>query len=584
MFERFQVPYGIIVIDTDGIITEFTPASQDIFGYHREEVMGKDIDILMPEPYRSAPPPYRRSDLGGGAPGAMGRQAVIPARRKDGTPFLLEMAFNKAAVKDHIFFVAIVRDVTERNPMEAALTKERERLRLILETSPVGMGISFDGVVEFANPAMNRMGFKVGEKAQNAFVCKKERQQIIDALQADKKMIRSETRLHGTEGNMIDTILSYYAFDDNRRQGVLAWAIDITDRKTVEKELERAQKAAEEASKAKSDFLANISHEILTPMNAILGLTHMALETGLHGKQHDYIQKVHHSAESLLDILNAILDFSEIKAGKLSMASIEFRIEDVFEPLATVVKLKAREKKGLELVFDLPADLPALLIGDPLRLRQILSNLGDNAVKFTPKGKIVFRVRVAERTGKTVLLHFSVSDSGIGIPGDQQKKLFQHFIQADTSISRKYGGMGLGLAIAKELAEMMGGRIWVESDVGKGSTFHFTARFPYRVCKMPTPVLKGLTAPDDEGIQPLETTDAEAENMTNSEQFKTLATQLQRLLEDSDTEAFAVFETLRSLPGLKGTVRPLQRLSKALEDFEFEAAMMELEQLRCLVK
>ena len=209
-------------------------------------------------------------------------------------------------------------------------------------------------------------------------------------------------------------------------------------------------------------------------MNAIIGMSHLALQTALTIRQRNYIQKVNRSAESLLGIINDILDFSKIEAGKLNMEAIDFYLEDVFDNLANLVGLKA-EEKGVELLFDTDPNMTTALVGDPLRLGQILINLGNNAVKFTEKGKIVICTRVEQQRDKRVKLHFSVQDSGIGMTAEQQDKLFKSFSQADSSTTRKYGGTGLGLTISKRLTAMMGGEIWVESEVGYGSVFHFTA-------------------------------------------------------------------------------------------------------------
>ena len=302
-------------------------------------------------------------------------------------------------------------------------------------------------------------------------------QQRDELVMSEGKPIVHEEWAEYMDGRMVlmETIKTRYADNDGTVLGIVGVSRDITQRKQMQVELTVSKQKAEAATQAKADFLANMSHEIRTPMNAIIGMSHLAMKTELTPRQREYLRKIQLSSQHLLGIINDILDFSKIEAGKLTVERVEMRLESVLENVANLIADKA-EGKGLELVFDVSPDVPTDLIGDPLRVGQILINYANNAVKFTEQGEVGISVRLVEDLGDDVVLRFAVTDTGIGLTDEQMSRLFQSFQQADTSTTRKFGGTGLGLAISKKLAQLMSGSVGVDSKYGQGSSFWFTCR------------------------------------------------------------------------------------------------------------
>ncbi len=396
--------------------------------------------------------------------------------------------------------VEIIRDMTERKKFEERIRAHERTLVEVIDSLPDATFIvDREGIVTAWNRAAEDLtGAKAADMIgkgdyEYAIPFYGERRPImIDMVFHPEEEVRQRYTHVRREGDVISGE-SYICPEGKGKIWIQARAIalrdadgaiiggiesvhDLSARKKFEDELAAAREAAEQASRVKADFLANMSHEIRTPMNAIIGMSHLALKTDLPAKPRDYVTKINNAATSLLGIINDILDFSKIEAGKLAIESAPFDLDAVMANLQMVVAQKAYDK-GLELLFDIAPDVPGGLVGDSLRLGQVLINLIGNAIKFTEKGEVRLSGSLLERVGDRVKLGFTVSDTGIGLTPEQTARLFQSFQQADSSTTRRYGGTGLGLAITKRLVELMGGTIWVKSEPGRGSTFGFTARF-----------------------------------------------------------------------------------------------------------
>jgi PAS domain S-box-containing protein len=365
--------------------------------------------------------------------------------------------------------------------LEKRVAERTSYLNALIQNSPLGiLVLDSEQKVQLCNSAFE----KLFEYAPEGAIGKAIASVFADAeplleghrLALDETPIHRLARVQRKDRSLLDVeVHAVGLMVDGELRGSLGIYQDVSARKRAEEEMQHAKEAAEEASRAKSEFLANMSHEIRTPLNGVMGMTDLALDTELTAEQREYLDTVKMSADSLLRVINDILDFSKIEAGKIDLDMADFDLRDNLEGLLKTLALRADEK-GLELLCEIAPEVPNVVNGDASRLNQVVLNLIGNAIKFTREGEVALKVRLEKEEGRQCILQFTVADTGIGVPPEKQKIIFDPFAQADTSTTRKYGGTGLGLTISARLVGMMGGEIWMESEVGKGTQFHFTTR------------------------------------------------------------------------------------------------------------
>src|SRR5262249_18444840 len=472
--------------DEQGRILDVNRRTCESLGYAREELLGMTPFDFTPDLTPAVVEDRVRKLLAGEAGVFEDRQ-----RRKDGTIFPVEVRSRAFWEGGRQFFVSLARDITDRKRAEEALRESEERFRGTFENAAVGIAhVHATGRFLRVNEKFCAIvGYPREELLQRTYQDITHPDDLAARIGATAALFRGESPTFGLEKRFV------------RKDGSLVWAQvsvslqrdaagapaydigiihDITERKRLEEALRQAKEAAESASRAKSEFFANVSHEIRTPLNAILGMTQPALEPELTEDQRQSLTPVKSAADNLLAIINDILDFAKIEAGRLELDPSDFSLSSVLGATLRALALRAH-RKGLELVCQQQPDVPDALVGDAGRLRQVRLNLVGNAIKFTARGEVVVVVVVecpAEPAPEgEVRLRFAVTDTGIGIPPEKQARIFQAFEQEDTSTTRKYGGTGLGLTIAARLVALMGGTITVDSAPGRGSTFTLTARF-----------------------------------------------------------------------------------------------------------
>lgn len=478
----FNAASSGIVLVRDQIVHRLNESALELLGDTGNQLVGKSISQWFADPIDFAQFAQRAftQALSGRAYHHEHR-----LRRLDTSEVWVLLSLSAIDVDDPASgFVVILTDMTTERETLALVEMANMERAAILDAATTGISFIKDRTFSRTNRRLHQMfGWDLwdmnGQSTAIWYPDDASNQAVLamyDAVWAGQSP-SIDLQLKRKDGSLFWARLTGNAINVKDRSQGSVWSVeDITQDREEAEVLRLAKEEAEAATRSKSEFLSNMSHEIRTPMNAIIGMSHLALKTRLDTKQRNYIERVHQAGTNLLGIINDILDFSKIEAGKLSMESINFQLEDVLANMADIMSIKT-EEKGLEFIFDATADVPFALVGDPLRLGQVLINLGNNAVKFTDQGEIVLGVKTVSQSDAEVELHFWIKDTGIGMTEAQRNRLFQSFSQADASTTRRYGGTGLGLAICKKIVELMRGRIWVESEPGQGSTFHFHAFF-----------------------------------------------------------------------------------------------------------